>query len=95
MASSDPVSFLSTRPGLVAMAYLGDPAAQNADPRQVQPLRLAKSNSSSPSRMSGSPRPLSEISPSEKRRNSPSTNQAAKVRHAHRRSSRPSALGPH
>ncbi|VBB86472.1 Putative integrin alpha chain-like protein [Podospora comata] len=47
----------------------------------VQPLRLSKgSNGSAPSpqstRPSGIPRPLSEISPHERRRNSPSWNQA-------------------
>ncbi|KAL2109965.1 hypothetical protein VUR80DRAFT_1795 [Thermomyces stellatus] len=41
----------------------------------VNPLRISKS----PTKMAGSaPRPLSEISPSEKRRNSPSWNQASK-----------------
>ncbi|KAK0736998.1 cell division protein anillin-domain-containing protein [Apiosordaria backusii] len=49
----------------------------------VQPLRLSKgSNGTAPSpgspRPSGIPRPLSEISPHERRRNSPSWNQAAK-----------------
>ncbi|KAK4190079.1 putative integrin alpha chain-like protein [Podospora australis] len=47
----------------------------------VQPLRLSKSNTmpASPGggKTSGIPRPLSEISPHEKRRNSPSWNQAA------------------
>lgn len=84
----------SFTPGVVsfAMASLGVPAAQiAANSPQVQPLRLAKSDSPSPSRMSGSPRPLSEISPAEKRRNS---NQTAKVRHSYRRSSRPYHSGP-
>ncbi|KAL2357963.1 GTP binding protein-like protein Bud4 [Cryomyces antarcticus] len=39
----------------------------------VQPLRINKSATSSPSKM---PRPLSEINPTERRRNSPSYNQA-------------------
>jgi hypothetical protein len=40
----------------------------------VHPLRIAKSNNPSPTKApsSGTPRPLSEISPTEKRRNSPS-----------------------
>ncbi|KAJ0118467.1 hypothetical protein J7T55_009250 [Diaporthe amygdali] len=47
----------------------------SSDP--VQPLRLSKS--SSPPKMSSAiPRPLSEISPSEKRRNSPSWKEATK-----------------
>ncbi|KAL8940278.1 MAG: hypothetical protein Q9216_002890 [Gyalolechia sp. 2 TL-2023] len=46
----------------------------------IQPLRIQKGTSSSPSKMNGLPkhRPLSEISPVEKRRNSPSYNQATK-----------------
>ncbi|PQK12142.1 hypothetical protein BB8028_0003g07600 [Beauveria bassiana] len=47
---------------------------------QVYPLRIAKSSTpkSSPTKMAGSlPRPLSELSPSEKRRNSPSWHQIA------------------
>lgn len=74
------------------MAHLDRSASIDSNLLQVQPLRLSKSSSPSPNRMSGSPRPLSEISPSEKRRNSPSTNQTAKVRYGLRCSSRPSAL---
>ena len=63
------------------------PANQNTPSRasltripgaQVHPLRIAKSTpSSSPTKMAGNslPRPLSEISPTEKRRNSPSWRQ--------------------
>lgn len=50
---------------------------------QVHPLRISKNtpvSSGSPVKMASSiPRPLSEISPMEKRRNSPSWNQATKV----------------
>jgi hypothetical protein len=49
---------------------------------QVQPLRLSKSSTmASPAKdRSALPRPLSELSPTEKRRNSPSWNQTTKVR---------------
>lgn len=48
--------------------------------RQVQPLRISKSTPSvSPNKMATS-RPLSEIGNTERRRNSPSYNQATKVR---------------
>lgn len=84
MATSGPVSSLYICAKPIAMAYLTASWAQNADHAQVQPLRLAKNNSPSPKRMPGStPRPLSEISPSEKRRNSPSWNQSTKVRQSH------------
>ena len=55
----------------------------NADRRpKVQPLRINKNTpTSSPAKMnSANNRPLSEISPMERRRNSPSYNQATKVR---------------
>ncbi|CAI4211531.1 unnamed protein product [Parascedosporium putredinis] len=45
----------------------------------VQPLRVSRdSTMSSPTKMGGVPRALTEISPSEKRRNSPSWNQTSK-----------------
>lgn len=48
--------------------------------RQVQPLRISKNTpSSTPSKMAAS-RPLSEIGATSQRRNSPSYNQATKVR---------------
>ncbi|KAI6715889.1 hypothetical protein JHW43_001547 [Diplocarpon mali] len=49
--------------------------------QQVDPLRISKSSPSKPAvKMAGSslPRPLSELAPTEKRRNSPSYNQATK-----------------
>lgn len=49
-------------------------------PKQVHPLRIAKGSTpkSSPTKVSGGlPRPLSELSPTEKRRNSPSWFQAS------------------
>ncbi|KAG0647625.1 Integrin alpha chain [Hyphodiscus hymeniophilus] len=51
-----------------------------ASPSQsVHPLRIQKTPSSSPVKMGSSlPRPLSELAPTEKRRNSPSYNQATK-----------------
>lgn len=50
--------------------------------RQVQPLRISKTNtpSSSPPKMLATSRPLAEIGSTERRRNSPSYNQATKVR---------------
>lgn len=52
-----------------------------ADGHQVHPLRIQKGASlSSLVKMASSlPRPLSEIAPTEKRRNSPSFNQATKA----------------
>jgi hypothetical protein len=54
---------------------------KSADGHQVHPLRIQKGTPlSSPVKMgSGIPRPLSELAPTEKRRNSPSFNQATKV----------------
>ena len=50
---------------------------------QVHPLRLSKETpTSSPTKVARAiPRPLSELSPTERRRNSPSWNQTSKVRH--------------
>ena len=54
--------------------------SQVANGQQVHPLRIQKTPSSSPVKMGSSlPRPLSELAPTEKRRNSPSYNQATKV----------------
>ena len=78
MASSEPVS----RQSQTASNFLRDRGLTSSS--QVHPLRISKNTTpmSSPVRKSAIPRPLSEISPAEKRHNSPSWNQTSKVRHA-------------
>jgi hypothetical protein len=78
MASpSQPVSRLIALP--VVVVYLLA-VSMTLTSTQVPPLRISKGPSSSPTKMASSiPRALTELAPTEKRRNSPSFNQPSKV----------------
>jgi hypothetical protein len=81
MESSEPVR-TSVLPDIIMFPFLSTPQLMYSL-YQIQALRISKNTpvlSPSKNKMaSGIPRPLSEISPMEKRRNSPSWNQTTKV----------------